>query len=293
MEYIYLCNTAADSISKVNADKLLEENRIMLNKNEGRLGPHSFCFYKSKMYIANSYGNKISIVDIRKSREIDSIYIGCHCNDIAIYNDKAYLACGDLNSILVLDIASRKILETIPAGNLPHNIDIYKDKMVVSNMGDDTVSLINLKDGKNIKNIRVGPYPTKAKFTSDGSTILVCESNIGSYKNGGLAFVDVKKKKILFRINLGSAPIDLFCSKSNCYVSNLGDGTVSIIKLDCFKESKRIDICSMPRGIMKKGKYLYVGDNYRNELIRYDLLSEKIKKVQTGREPTSMILLAN
>ncbi|GAA0748136.1 YncE family protein [Clostridium oceanicum] len=294
MRYLYICNTSTDCISKVNIDDFKEESKITLNdKDFNRIGPHGICEYRGQILVANSYSNTLSIIDAKKGREVDSYFIGMHCNDVVAYEDKAYVICGDSNNIVVFDLIKKRVLEQIPCGNLPHSIVIDKQNKVIMtcNMGNDSISLIDCKDKNNVKNIRVGEYPTRATFTVDGKYILVCESNMGSDYKGSIGIISTKNYRLLYRISVGNSPVDMYCDEKVCIVSNFGDGTISLIDINYYEKIKDIIIGGMPIGIMKSGDDVYIGDNYKNLLLNINIKEESKKIIPIGGEPTGMILI--
>ncbi|MCB2360185.1 YncE family protein [Clostridium estertheticum] len=293
MRNLYVCSTSSDCISKVNLDLFIEEEKIYLDKqNLKRIGPHGIYVYENKILTANSYDNSISIVNTY-NYEIESYFIGMHCNDLSVYDNKAYVICGDSDDIIVFDLEKKNIVEAIPCGNSPHSIYICKKKdlIIVANMNSDSITLIECAQNGNIKEIRVGAYPTKAVITPDGNYILVCESNIGMDNKGCINIISLKNCNVLNKIPVGNSPVDMYFNGEYCYVSNFGDGTVSILDINKYKEIKRIEVGGMPRGILEDEKYLYVGDNYNNLLFRIDKITENKKVISIGTEPTGMTLL--
>ncbi|APC41744.1 YncE family protein [Clostridium estertheticum] len=293
MRNLYVCSTSSDCISKVNLDLFIEEEKIYLDKqNLKRIGPHGIYVYENKILTANSYDNSISIVNTY-NYEIESYFIGMHCNDLSVYDNKAYVICGDSDDIIVFDLEKKNIVEAIPCGNSPHSIYICKKKdlILVANMNSDSITLIECAQNGNIKEIRVGAYPTKAVITPDGNYILVCESNIGMDNKGCINIISLKNCNVLNKIPVGNSPVDMYFNGEFCYVSNFGDGTVSILDINKYKEIKRIEVGGMPRGILEDEKYLYVGDNYNNLLFRIDKITENKKVISIGTEPTGMTLL--
>lgn len=295
LNYLYVCNTSSDCVSKVNLNNFTEEKRTLLNTKSmnGRVGPHGVCEYNNRLIIANSYSDSISILNISKEVEEDNYYVGIHCNDVVVFENNAYIICADLNSLVVFDLISKKIVEEIPCGSLPHSICLNKEKklLLVSNMDDDSITLIDCVNTENIKSIRVGAYPTKALFTVDRQYCLVCESNIGSDYKGSISVMSLKNYKVINRITVGNSPIDMYCNESFGFVSNFGDGTISIIDINHYREDKKIIVGGMPRGIIKCGKNIYVGDNYNNLLIKVNIEDENKKYIPIGGEPTGMILI--
>ena len=47
----------------------------------------------------------------------------------------------------------------------------------------------------------------------------------------------------------------------------------------------------MPRGIIKSGENIYIGDNYNNRLIILNITNGRKKYIPIGGEPTGMILI--
>lgn len=295
LSFLYVCNTSSDYVSKVNLDNFSEENRVLLKSSNinNRVGPHGICRNNDKLIVANNYSDSISILDISKQIEENSYYIGVHCNDVVVFENNAYIICGDLNNLVVFDLINNKVIEEIPCGNLPHSICLNKENklLMVSNMEEDSITLIDCVNNENVRNIRVGAYPTKALFTVDGQYSLICESNIGSDYKGSIAIMSLKNYKVINRITAGNSPIDMCCNESFCFVSNFGDGTVSIIDINHYKEEKKIIVGGMPRGIIRCGENIYVGDNYNDLLIKVNIRDENKKYIPIGGEPTGMILI--
>ncbi|WP_125152769.1 YncE family protein [Clostridium rectalis] len=294
MSYLFVCNTSSDCVSKVDLNMFKEENKITLNSNGfSKIGPHGICRYKDKLITANSYGNSISIIDIKENNEESNHFIGMHCNDVIVYDNNAYIICGELNNVVVFDLIKSKLVEEIPCGNLPHSIVLNKEKklLLICNMENDTVTLIDCINRENTKNIKVGAYPTKAVFSVDGQYIFVCESNLGSDSRGSISIISLKNFKVLYRITVGNSPVDMYTDEKYCYVSNFGEGTVSILDINCYKQLKKLNIGGMPRGIIKNSKDIYVGDNYNNLLIKIDIENGEKKNIPIGGEPTGIILV--
>lgn len=292
MSYLYICNTSSDTISKVNLQDFIEDSIIKLGTNNvDRIGPHGVCAFKENLLVANNFSNSISI--LKDDKEIESQYIGSHCNDIGIFNNNAYIICGESNSIIIFDLINKRIIEQITCEDSPHSIsfDYKNQKILVSNMQSDSLTLIDCLERENIRHIRVGAYPTKAVFSVNGEYIYVCESNLGGYDRGNISVISSSNYKVLYKIPVGYSPVDMDCDNENCYISNFGEGTVSIININNYKQIKKINVGGMPRGIKKVGEYLYVGDTYNNELLQVNILTENKKAINIGKEPTGMALV--
>ncbi len=292
MSLLFVCDTSADCISKIDPQQFKEVCRIDLKgSDDKRIGPHGICKYKNYIITANSYSNTVSIVNIEGNSGVSHKFIGMHCNDVTVVDRLAFVICGDLNSVVVLDLGNMNVVEVIPCGSQPHSISANRKLLLVANLDNDSISLIDVSHKRSRINIRVGPYPTKAIFTLDGKFVLVCESNMGSDYKGCISIISLKTRSIIHRIAVGCFPTDMYCDEKFLYVSNFGEGTVSIVDINNYIEVKKIIIGGMPRGIVSQGKNLFIGDNYNNMLIKVNYENEYKRKIPIGQEPTGMILV--
>lgn len=290
---ICVCNSGSDDVSVIDLNNLRECSRINLRIQMDRIGPHGVCRYKDNIITANTFSNTISIINFERREIYKSFFIGMHCNDLKIFNGRAYVVCGDSNSIVKYNIENESAEEIIPCGDMPHSIDFNtKNSMfVTADMDDSTITIFKDDDYGYIKRVRVGEYPTKALFTEDGENIIVCESNIGTDSNGTLSVIPLNNTEKRFSIEVGKWPVDVFYNDGFCFVSNLGDGSISIVRLDKIEELKKIYIGGMPRGILKRNEMIYVDDSCNNSLICIDMNFNKTKIIPVGDEPTGIIFI--
>lgn len=290
---LFVCNTYSDSISIIDMEMFVEIHRINLNPlNLDRIGPHGICLYKNKLLVANNYSNSLSLVDIETAKIVKDFFVGMNCNDVKVCGDLAYVICGDSNKIIEYNIEKNQIEEQIPCEDMPHSIDLFKRKQIVvtANMNSDSITVADYGKNNGVRHIRVGNYPTKAVFSIDGNDIYICESNIGSDQCGSVSIISSKDFRVLQRIPVGNTPVDMYIEQNLCFVSNFGDGTISIVDLNTCAELNRIEIGGMPRGILKYQNNVYVGDNYNNLIFCINLDGNERKKISVGREPSGMLL---
>lgn len=293
MNNLFVCNGYTDNISIVDTNIFKEVGEISLKQNEiDRIGPHGICAYNDKLLIANNYSNSLTLINVKKRKVEKDFFVGMNCNDVKVGSNNAFVVCGDLNNIINYNLEKNEIEEEIPCGDMPHSIDIHQifKSTVIANMNSDSITFFQYKNANNINNIRVGQYPTKALFSEDGKLIFVCESNIGSDECGYISILSSRDLRILYRIPVGNSPVDMFIEKNLCFVSNFGDGTISIIDLSKFTEVSRIEVGGMPRGIIKYKENIYIGDNYNNLLLCINFNEHTKRAICIGKEPTGMLL---
>ncbi|AJA47727.1 hypothetical protein CPAST_c16520 [Clostridium pasteurianum DSM 525 = ATCC 6013] len=294
MKNLFVCNGYSDNIAIVNTSTFEKVQQISLKQDgNDRIGPHGICAYNDKLLVTNNYSNSLSLVNVKKKKVEKNIFIGMNCNDVKVIENNAFVVCGDINNIVNYSLDRNEIQEEIPCGNMPHSIDVHDSlkNIVISNMNSDSITFLKYGNEDYISNIRVGEYPTKALFSKDGKLIFVCESNMGSDKCGNISIFSAENLKILSRIPVGNSPVDMFIEKKMCFVSNFGDGTISVIDLEKFVETGRIEVGGMPRGIIKDKENIYIGDNYNNLLVCVNYYNYKKKSIYIGKEPTGMLIL--
>lgn len=290
MDYLFVCNTGSDSLSQINLNNFKEERSIKVAQFNERYGPHGLCRWKNNIITANSYNSSISIIDLIAGKVIEEYYIGGNCNDVAIYGNEAIIVCGESNNLIVFDLANKRIVEEIPVGNLPHSIDINYDLdlITVTNMVNGSLSILSCDSKEVIKNIPVGSYPTKAIFSDDNKYIFICESYLGHPSCGYINIICTRNLSSVARIPVGLSPIDLCFQGNIAYVASFSEGSIHMIDLDKGQLIKRVFVGGMPRCIKKKGRHIFIGDNYGARLIVYDGLKDEKKSISIGKEPTDM-----
>jgi YVTN family beta-propeller protein len=293
MDYLFVCNSGSDNLSKINLKSFKEEARVAVCKSCTKAGPHGLCSWKGAIITANSYDSSISIVDVMGSEGMEEYYIGGNCNDVAVYKNEAFITCGESNNVVVFDLESKRIIEDIPGGILPHSIDINYSLgyMAICNMENDTVTILDCCSKEVLKNIPVGSYPTRAIFSKDNKYIFVCESYLGNDHCGFINVISTDTLLSIGRIQAGKSPIDICSEDKMCYVVNFSEGYVSFIYLEDMEVVKRTFVGGMPRGIRRKGRFLYIADNYGSQLIKFDIFNNKKEAIAIGKEPIGMTLI--
>jgi len=292
MSYIVVCNTGSDSLNKINTENFNNQS-IILSADESPFGPHGLSLYKDKILVANNYNNTISLIDYKIFKEEGSLYIGAHPNDIVAHNGLAYVSCGESNSLIIYDMIDERVNFEIPTGRFPHNIVLEEEKnlIFITNMGEESISVIDYINNKEIKRIKVENTPIKISISKNKKYLYVCISFLGSDKKGSIGIIDLNTLELIFKIQVGLSPVDLFEEDNYIYVSNLCDGSISIINLNKLTEENKIVIGGMPRGIIKFKENLFVGDYLNGKLNVIGMKDKEIKVIPLGKEPNAMTLV--
>lgn len=290
---LFVCNTYSDNISVVDLELFKQVEKIELNYfRQDRIGPCKMCFYENKLLVANKFNRAVSIVNIETKKVENSIFIGTGCNDIGVHGEYAYIMCSDANNLVKYNLKNSQIEAIVGCGDIPCSIDLCKSKkiIIVANANSDTITLVDYNQLRVIKEIKVGSYPLSAKFSIDGNSMYICESNIGLDQCGSISIFSINKLKLLYKIPVGKTPVNMFIDGNTAFVTNFGDGTVSVIDLNKYEELYRIEIGGMPKDILAYKEKIYVGDVFNNKLFCIDKRNKNISNILLGREPSGIML---
>lgn len=290
MNFIIVCNTGADSLSKVNLRDLTLE-KITFNLGEKPIGPHGIKTYDDGFITTNSYNDSISFFDKNTFKEKKNAKIGPSPNDLVVYKKKVYTICGESNSLVVYDILEDKTSFEINTGSWPHSIDCDYEKGIafITNFESNDVTVLNMNNNNIVSRIETVEYPTKVVLSKNKEFIYVCESYLGYDKSGFLDIISTKTLKSVKRIEVGNSPMEVIEEGKNIYVSNFTDGTISIINKSSMIVQRSIYVGGMPKGIVAYENKIYVSDYLKGKI--YIIENNKINKViAIESEPNAMTL---
>lgn len=288
MQSLYICNVSSNYISRVCLDSDKEE-KIYISMDKKLLGSHGIDLSDEKLYVAANDNYNFYEIDI-KSKNVKNYYVGMLTNDLKLKNNYMYLICSENNCLIIYDMVEDHLCYEIECGNYPHSMDISdKSKLIsITNMHNNQLTIVNYEENDFVRNIRTGNLPMKSKFHRDGRHIFVCESNLGDEVEGTFSVYDSQTGEKYKSITLHKSPIDMcFDYEANIvFVSNHLGNCISVIDLSSFKEISRIDICGTPRGIYKRGRFLYVVISDKDKLLKYDIYTKDEEFIKIGSEPT-------
>ncbi len=290
MNSIIVCNTGADSLSRIILNNLTLE-KITFNLGEKPVGPHGIKAYESGFITANSYSDSISFFDKNTFKEKKNAKIGPCPNDLIVYKKKVYTICGESNSVVVYDILEDKTSYEIATGSWPHSIDCDMEKGIafITNFESNDITVISMNNNSVVSEIEASEYPTKVLLSKNKEFIYVCESYLGHDKNGFLDIISTKTLRNIKRIEVGSSPMEVIEGEKNIYVSNFTDGTISIINKSSMMVEGNIYVGGMPKGMGTYKNKIYVSDYLKGKI--YIIENNKISKViAIESEPNAMTL---
>src|ERR1051326_4211907 len=147
-----------------------------------------------------------------------------------------YIANSASNTIDVISGSVLAVTATIPVGTQPVSIagNASNNQIFVVNHGNNTVTQVSTIDNTVVKTIPVGSQPIWGVMSADGLFVFVVNQGDGS-----VSVIDTSLQSVIATVSVGITPATaspnfaFYESKlKRVYVSNTGEGTISVIKAD-------------------------------------------------------------
>lgn len=158
-----------------------------------------------RIYVANSNGDNISIIDPATNRVAGEIKVSKNPHGIVPSPDKArfYISSESEDVLDVVDRASSRILRRVPLGRRPNNVAITPDgrRVYVCIRQESWVDVVDTQSLEKVKSIEVGRNPHNVYCTPDGRYMIA--TSMGAEK---LVAIDVHTEAPAFEILLPGVP---------------------------------------------------------------------------------------
>ena len=193
----------------------------------------------TRVYVANSGGNNVSVIDTRDSNRVSSINLGSGNSPqaVAVSPDgtRAYVAyrtAAGAGRVSVINTANNKVVATVNVGSSPQDVAVspLDNRVYVANNGSSSVSVINPAANNSVSTINVGSFPTSLAVSPDKSVVLVARSN------DSVAMIDTKTNTVIGAQHLldttvgdDGGHIVAFSPDGRGFVTDAVDRTVRVI----------------------------------------------------------------
>ncbi|MBI2870076.1 MAG: YncE family protein, partial [Candidatus Omnitrophica bacterium] len=208
---------------------------------------------------------------------------------LAAHGTKAFVANALTDTVQVVDLAQKKVTQTFSTGSHPSQILLTPDEsaLYVSNSLDGTVSKINAETGEEELVIKAGGSPYGLAYSDDGSALYITDTQ----NNRILIISTLSKTKA---IPVGNYPHVIEKGPDGIlYISNRGDGTVSVVDPKEGREIARLKVGERPAGIAitPSGDAVYVANEASGTVT---LINPKevsvIGEIHTGTGPKEIAI---
>ena len=247
----------------------------------------------TKIYVANSGSNSISVIDTSVNRVINTIKnFGYAPEELALSWDgnTLYGTNPYSNNVSVIDVFSDMVIDQINVGTNPTGIvtDKARRKLYVANTDSLTISVIDM----NLRTVE-----STLTVSANPRYLALCDDRlyVGNERINDIYVIAIPSYTI-HTINVGFRPEWLVCGLADrVYAANAAGNEVSFLHpmLDMITQS--IPVGRFPVGMAVDAirRKLYVVDNLSEDISVIDVTGERLKKtIPVGRGPHGIALIA-
>jgi YVTN family beta-propeller protein len=158
----------------------------------------------TRIYVGNSIGDDIAVIDIASMKMVDDIKVGLHPHGVAVTPDgrRLFVTIESNNTLRVIDTATDKVISTIALTGRPNQCAVTPDGryVAVPIRNRDSVDIVDAAKGTVVKTL-----PVKAPHNSfdAGSNRYIFVSSMGSDE---IDMIDLKTLTYAAEIPVGGVP---------------------------------------------------------------------------------------
>jgi YVTN family beta-propeller protein len=250
---------------------------------------------RQKLYITNSAGNDVTIVDIATNKVIGRVEVGAKPHGIAAPAAHAFILVtieGTSPGELVwIDPATDKVTRRMPIGPAPNQLAVTPDgNFAYIPVSDGFYEVVDVSKAKIIERIFTGGRPHNTVCSANGARMYLAP--MGSPKK--VSIVEVAKHKIIGEIPFSSVVRPVAITKDEKRFFAEVDGLIGIemadvaarkmihrVPAELSPEQKKIGSRSHGLGIRPDEKEVWECDIEHHEVHVYDITAERPKQIAT------------
>src|SRR3989344_1662965 len=97
---------------------------------------------EGKLYVLNTAGRDVSVIDLEKGKEVERIDVGLHPQSAFLNKGKLYVSVTDEDAIKVIDIRFNNVVDSISVEK-PYDLLIINNMLYVANSNKNMLTVIN------------------------------------------------------------------------------------------------------------------------------------------------------
>lgn len=223
---IYTANNYNNTVSIINRESFIEENRIYVGAH-----PNDLICYNDYLYISCSEANLISVYNKKERRlEFDIPTNGWPYN-MTMDEGRGIILTSNFqsNNISIIDTIKNKVVREVSTLKYPTKIKLSKDKKHIyvceSYMGEGLGGYIEIFDANNFiseMKIKVGKSPMDMEEDEDNIYVI-------NFEEGTLSIICKMLKKEVKKIFVGGMPKSIKISGDNFIISDYFNSRLLIV----------------------------------------------------------------
>jgi YVTN family beta-propeller protein len=250
---------------------------------------------RQKLYVTNSAGNDVTVIDVATNQPIGRVEVGPHPHGIAVPapQDVIYVTIEGTQpgQLIAIDPVTDRVIRRMPVGPAPNQLAVTPDgRYAYVPASDGNYEVIDLAKFEIIDRISTGGRPHNTVCSADGSRMYLAP--MGSPHK--VTIVDVASRKVIGTIPLSNVvrPITLSRDEKRLYAEVDGLVGIEVADVPARKRIYRIEAKLGPEhrdyssrshgiGIRPDQKELWECDVEHHEVHVYNLTSGPPQQIAT------------
>jgi YVTN family beta-propeller protein len=287
---VYVPNSRSNSVTVIDPATF----KVIDHFPAGRLPQHITPSYDLKtLWVLNDKGNSLTRIDPATGKPKETIRVNDPYNMYFTPDGKyAIVVAEQQRRLNFLDAASMKLYHSlpVPCKGVDHmDFSAGGKYLIASCEFSGSLIKVDVERQEVLGSLALGPgtMPQDVKLSPDGRVFFVADMDAG-----GVHLVDGDHLTSIGFILTGKGAHGLYVSRDSrvLYVSNRGEGSVSVIDFSSRKEVAkwRLSGGGSPDmgGVSADGKVLWLAGRYNSEVYAIDTRDGKLlARIPVGREP--------
>jgi YVTN family beta-propeller protein len=161
---VFVANMSSDDISVIDAISMEKIKQIPLGNGTR---PTKIATFGDKLYVAQQYTSKISVIDLNSLETIDPIDWEGYCRGISSGSKNLYVSKRSPDILTVIAPEFSSVIDVIPLGSGPDGVAVNDDLILVANFGSDNAYILDAASNEIVAIVAVGNGPTEIAISGD------------------------------------------------------------------------------------------------------------------------------
>jgi len=184
----------------------------------------------NRVYVANYYGDKVSVIDAATNTVVATVPVGGGPEGVGVdlSSGRIYVANWSSDTVSVIDGATNSVIATVPVGSGPRGVGVNPstNRIYVANRNSNSVSVIDGPSNNIVGAVAVGSWPKGVGVNP--TTNLIYVANQGS---NNVSVIDGATSSVVATVAVEDEPwgVGVNPTTNRIYVANANSKSVSVI----------------------------------------------------------------
>jgi YVTN family beta-propeller protein len=202
-----------------------------------------------RVYVTNSKGDDITIIDAATMKVVGSIKVGDNPHGLIASPDRRilYISVEGTNELVAVDIASNQVKSRVKVGRAPNEVSITRDGrfVFVPVRNDNAIDVVDTSAMKVVDRMKTPAMPHNTYVSADGRHLY-----LGTMMGSRITVFDTATHKQIAEVSPGDwvRPIALSRDESLAYVALSKLHGFAVVDLKQKKTIRRVELPALPQG---------------------------------------------